>query len=190
MTRIILKFIVMLLFASLPMLLLATPAKLPDFTLYEASYMLFHHYNEEHQISVWQQIPFPSKKEKEIFGGDGVGVVSAVSFSPFVENGKNKYYLLTKTVPVGEPFECHACLPLLSAVIFSEQNHHWVIESKNLFLMYAGEYAASPKVKLLALPGGKHGLLLTFKHFGSGQEEYENILVSSINKEIHYTRLR
>ncbi|HEU5281478.1 MAG TPA: hypothetical protein VFU82_05840 [Gammaproteobacteria bacterium] len=180
------SFLVLVWFSSLA---LAAPEKLPDFTLYEASYILFHHFNEEHQVSVWQHIPFPSKKEQKDFWGAETGLVSAVFFSPFVEDGKNKYFLLTKTVPVGEPFECHACLPLLSAVIFSEKNHRWVVESKNLFLMYAGEYSASPKVKLVDLPGHRHGLLLTFTHYGSGEERYENIMVSAANHSVHYDRL-
>lgn len=172
-----LLFVFMLMGLSIPVF--SSPRKPPLFTLDEASYMLFHHFDDEHQISVWEHIPFPTVEEKKEFLGKETGVVSVVYFSPFLENGEYKYFLLTKTSPVGEPFNCHACLPLLSAAIFSMKNGRWMIEAKNLFLIYAGEYASAPKTKLIALSHYKHGLLLEFVHYGDGAFKERMVLIPS-----------
>lgn len=158
----------------------------PDFTLEEASYQLFHHFDEEHQVAVWEHIPFAAAVQKDDFWGHRTGLVSFIYFSPYTEAGKQKYFLLTKAVPVGEPFECHACLPLLSAAVFVKKNNRFILESKNLFLMYAGEYAESPTVKWVNLPAGKHGLALTFRHYGDDAEKTKNVLVYSSGSIMHY----
>ena len=48
------------------------------------------------------------KKEKDLLG----------HLLPYYENGKNKIFLLTKTIPTNIPFDCHACLPFIGAAVF------------------------------------------------------------------------
>jgi len=70
-------------------------------------------------------------------------------FIRFEDNGIKKFLLLTKSIPVGAPFGCHACAPLIGAAIFSKKNNFWKVESQNKFLLYAGEYGQAPLAKLI-----------------------------------------
>ncbi len=186
MKKIHLKLAIIFALTYLPLVSYAASIEQSDFTLEEASYRLFHHYDDEHQVAVWERIAFPSASVRDGFWGRNTGLVSFVFFAPFMEEGKHKYFLLTKAVPVGEPFNCHACLPLLGAVIFVKKDKRWMIESKNLFLMYEGEYAASPTVKWVDLPQDKHGLMLAFAHYGDDAQKVKNVLVYATGSKIHY----
>lgn len=143
----------------------------------QALSMIFNNYDSTHQISIWENMKFPREKEIIFFWRKKIGIVSNVLFQSYEENGKEKIFLLTKTIPVGIPFECHACLPLLSAAVFVFLKGHWQIESKNLFLMYEGEYGVSPKAKLVLMKNNKYGVLLEFEHRGDGVSKEKALIM-------------
>ncbi len=128
--------------------------------------ILFGNYNDTHKTALWKNIEFPKKEKLDTFWENKTGIVSSILFQSYVENGKEKFFFLTKTIPKDIPFECHACLPLLSATVFSLEKNDWKIESQNSFLMYEGEYASSPSAKLISVGKDKKGVLLEFDHHG------------------------
>lgn len=149
----------------------------------QAFAMVFNNYDETHRISVWEDMKLPTKQDKKYFWGKKTGIVSPVLFQSYEEDGKEKVFLLTKTIPVGIPFGCHACLPLLSAIVFVYDKEQWQIESKNLFLMFNGEYGVSPRTKLISFKNNKHGVLLEFEHRGNGLK-VEKILLMPKGEKI------
>lgn len=153
----------------------------------KAFLMLFGNYDAINHSAIWKDIPFP-KGEKLNLWRSRAGIVKKVFFQRYRESGKEKIFFLVKTVPKDTPYECHVCLPLISAVIFVKQYDRWTIEAKNLFLMYGGQYAESPKVKLIAIGKEKQGLILEFHyHDGESQEKETSLLVPYKNTiEIAY----
>lgn len=147
-----------------------------DLSEQEAFVMIFGNYNTVHQSSIWNNMNL-GKQEVDSFWEKRTGIVSKVLFQTYEENGNKKIILLTRTVPIGITFECHACLPLLSATVFIRNKGKWNIESQNRFLMYGGEYAISPQAKLISVGNNKHGLLLEFEHWGGGANKEIVILI-------------
>lgn len=92
------------------------------------------------------------------------GMASAVLLQSYREGGKKKFFLITKTIPIEMPFECHACNPLLSAAVFAKSNGTWKIEAQNLFIMYEGEYGSSPKAELIQIGNDKFAAKLEYEH--------------------------
>jgi len=146
---------------------IASTKLISSFSKEQAFFMLFGNYDSDHQIAVWENIVFPSKKDQTFFWGKKIGIVSSLLFARFEDHGDEKFFLLTKTIPVGIPFRCHACLPLISAAVFTKINQHWKIESQNRFLLYAGEYGESPLVKLVTVEN-QQGIQMKYKHYGEG----------------------
>lgn len=132
----------------------------------EAFMMIYGNYDRIHKNSIWENMKFPNKEDADGFFEKKTGIVSSFLFQSFKESGEKKFFLLTKTIPVGIPFDCHACLPLLSATVFALAKDEWKIESQNLFLMYQGEYGELPIVKLITIGNDKVGLSLEYEHHG------------------------
>src|SRR3990167_2338018 len=135
----------------------------PILTEKRALIILFGNYDEMQKHAIWKHMAF-SKKEASGYFAKKTGIVSAVFLKSYQESGKRKFFLLTKTTPIDVPFECHACLPLWSATIFSKIKGDWQIEAQNLFLMYEGEYGASPVVKLVSIGDDKYGVMVEYEH--------------------------
>lgn len=173
--------------AMAPLLSIASSNHASLFIEDQALTMIFGNYERAHRISVWENMKFPTQDDKEYFFGKKAGIVSSVLFQAYEESGKEKVFLLTKTVPVGVPFECHACLPLLSAAVFVYDKARWHVESRNLFLMYEGEYGVSPKAQLILIEN-KHGASLEFKHWGDGATASEKVILIPEGEKIKVLR--
>ena len=99
---------------------------------------------------------------------------------------------MTKTIPTNIPFDCHACLPLIGATVFAENNNHWKIEAQNQFIMYDGEYGELPIVKLIQVGEDKFGLSLEFSHIAERDKElsllipYKKSILQSHKETIYY----
>ena len=134
-----------------------------NFSEKKALTMLFGDYDSTHKNSIWRGMRFPNN-DIPSFWESKVGIVSGVLFQRYKECGRNKVFFLTKTIPVGISFGCHACLPLLGAAVFVRKYGVWQVESQNKFLMYEGEYGVSPVAKLITIGESKFGLLLELEH--------------------------
>jgi len=153
----------------------STLASKPVLSEEQALRMIYGNYNPATKHASWVNIPFLNKTVDGYFE-ERKGFVKAISLITFQENGKNKVFLLTKTIPTNIPFDCHACLPLIGATIFSESNNHWKIEAQNQFIMYDGEYGELPIVKPLKVGQDKFGLSLEFSHVAERDKEFSLLI--------------
>lgn len=148
----------------------------------DAFAMIYGNYDMMHQKSIWKYMNL-SRQKRDSYWDKKTGIVTKIFFQRYKENGHKKIFLLTKTVPIDFPFECHACLPLLSATVFSRDHGKWKIEAQNLFLMFAGEYGMPPKTRLISVGKNSHGLLLEFEHHGGGTSK-EIVIIIPFKKDI------
>jgi len=157
----------------------------PSFSEKDAFMVVFGNYDSIHKSAAWKNMNFPKSAEVENdFWKSKTGTVSKVFFEPYKENGKKKFFFLTKTSPINTNYDCHACLPLLSATIFSKKKWKWEIESQNLFLMYEGEYAESPIVNLIRVGDEKYGATLECEHRSGESFDKEWYLLIPHDKNI------
>lgn len=131
----------------------------------DAFIMVYGNYDLTHKSALWKDMNIPHIENfgKDIWGNK-TGVVNQVFFKPFTEDRKQKIFFITKTIPTGQPYECHACLPILNATVFIRNKKTWEIESQNLFLIQEGEYAASPITHLVQIGPNHYGVTLEYEH--------------------------
>lgn len=165
--------IALLFFIGILAYLIFVSSRVPDLTEKQALLTIFGNYNEANQTSIWKNMSIPPDEENSYFS-TGVGIVSVAFFQPYKEGGKKKFFLLTKTIPIDVPFECHACSPLLSGFVFSRDKNAWRVESQQRFLGYDGEYGIVPEARLIQIGSDKFGLLLAFKYVSSEMTDVEN----------------
>ncbi len=165
----------------------------PPLSEEQAFMMVFGNYDRTHKSASWEHIPFPDKEELSgHYWEEKKGIVRAIFFQPYHENGMHKVVLLTKTIPSNIPFDRHACRPLIGAAIFVRKHAHWEIEAQNQFIMYDGEYGSLPVVKLIAIGKEKVGLSLEFEHIAETDRAlniivpYKNSIVNAHIEIIYY----
>jgi len=164
----------------------------PSLSEEQALIMIYGNYNSTSKSSYWANIPFPDKEDSIGYFKERNGIVRAIFYQPYYENGKDKIFLLTKTIPTNIPFDCHACLPLIGAAVFVTKRGHWEIEAQNQFIMYDGEYGELPVVKLIPVGKNKFGLSLDFGHVAIRDRElsilvpYKNSIVNAHKEIIYY----
>jgi len=169
----------------------STLASRPALSEEQALTMIYGNYNPETKYATWTNIPFPKKMISSFFE-EKKGYVKAISLLDFRENIKNKIFLLTKTIPTNIPFDCHACLPLIGATVFAENNGNWEIEAQNKFIMYDGEYGELPTVKLIEVGKNKFGLSLEFNRVAVRDKElsilipYNKTIILAHTEVIYY----
>ncbi len=153
--------------------------------------MIYGNYDYHTKSASWINIQFPDKSDGDGYFEERKGIVKTIFFQPYYENGKDKIFLLTKTIPRNIPFDCHACLPLIGAAVFVRKIGHWEIEAQNKFIMYDGEYGELPVVKLISVGKNKFGLSLEFEHIAVGDRElnifipYKNTIVNAHKETIY-----
>ncbi len=163
----------------------------PSFSEEQALTMIYGNYDSVSKSSTWMNMPFSNKEDAGYFE-EKKGLVRAIFFNPYHENGKNKIFLLTKTIPTNIPFDCHACLPLIGAAVFVNKRGHWEIEAQNKMIMYDGEYGELPVMKLIEIGKNKFGLSLEFGHVVVRDKEinifvpYKNSIVNAYKEIIFY----
>lgn len=127
--------------------------------------MVYGNYDAVHKSALWKNMNLPNSEDfKNDFWKNRTGSVSAVFFNSFEEAGKKKVFFITKTIPTSQPYECHACLPLLNATVFIKHKRKWEIQSQNLFLLQEGEYAESPVTNLIQVGPDRYGVTLECEH--------------------------
>jgi hypothetical protein len=158
----------------------------------QALKMIYGNYDPINKSSMWINISFPNKKDASGYFEERKGLVKAIFFQLYRENGKHKIFLLTKTIPTNIPFDCHACLPLIGAAVFVKKRAHWEIEAQNQFVMYDGEYGEIPVMKLIEIGKDKFGLSLEFEHAAVRDRElsilypYKSNIINSFKEIVYY----
>lgn len=161
----------------------------------DAFLKVYGNYDITHKNALWENMNFPNTEEfnREAWHKK-TGTVSQIFFRLLEESGRKKVFFVTKTVPTGEPYDCHACLPIISTVVFVKNKRIWEIESQNLFLMQEGEYAASPIASLIQIGPDKYGITLEYEHrYGEFLAKilylivpYKKSVVNALEETIYY----
>ncbi len=134
-----------------------------DLTEKQAMVAIFGNYDDDNHTSLWKNMNFPEKATDDFFASK-TGIVNTIFFQSYKEHGRKKFFLVTKTIPTDIYFQCHACLPLISAATFSRAKGEWKIESQNLFITYEGEYGESPKVELIRVGQDRFAARMEYEH--------------------------
>ncbi|EKD71587.1 MAG: hypothetical protein ACD_46C00154G0002 [uncultured bacterium] len=164
----------------------------PALSKEQALRMIYGNYDSKSQSASWVNIPFPDKEDASSYFEKKKGIVRMIALQAYRENGKDKFFILTKTIPTDIPFDCHACLPLIGAAVFVRKHMHWKIEAQNQFIMYDGEYGELPEVKLIRVGKDKFGLSLEFGHIVIRDKEltllipYNGNIVAAHNEVIYF----
>jgi len=84
------------------------------------------------------------------------------------DSGTIKVFFLTQGIPAqDEPFDCHACAPLIGAAVFAKKDGAWTVEARDLDSTIAGGWGRPPEARLLRIGPRKKGVEL--KVGGGGQ---------------------
>ncbi|MGO9533311.1 MAG: zinc ribbon domain-containing protein [Syntrophobacteraceae bacterium] len=128
-----------------------------DINTARALFAVYGNFNPVDKTALWKNIAPKEKLESTNLSGTD-GIVTAVFSEHYTEGSKEKYIVVTKTLPAEEDFTCHACAPIIGVMSFVRNNGKWVIESESKFVTTSGEYGELPKVKLIRLGADKYGL--------------------------------
>jgi hypothetical protein len=164
----------------------------PSLSEEQALVMIYGNYDPASKSSTWVNIPFPDKEDASGYFEKRKGLVRAIFFKAYHEDGKSKIFLLTKTIPTNISFDCHACLPLIGGAIFVQRIGSWEIEAQNQFIMYDGEYGELPIMKLIAVGKNKFGVSLEYSHIAISNRElsilvpYKKSIVNAHKEIIYY----
>ena len=161
-----------------------------ELTEKQAFIMLFGNYNASQQNAIWKSMNFPAQeKADEYFWKSRTGIVKKVFYQSYQENGYKKAFFITKTIPADVPYECHACMPLLSATVFVRGRGTWKIAHQNLFLTYDGEYGELLQAQLIKIGPERFGVLLEAEHRHGESFEREMMILVPYKKNIENQRL-
>ena len=156
-----------------------------ELTEKQAFIMLFGNYNASQQNAIWKSMNFPAQeKADEYFWKSRTGIVKKVFYQSYQENGYKKAFFITKTIPADVPYECHACMPLLSATVFVRGRGTWKIAHQNLFLTYDGEYGELLQAQLIKIGPERFGVLLEAEHRHGESFEREMMILVPYKKNI------
>lgn len=121
----------------------------------------------------------PNQREFANFRGISSGTVAVAFDAAYRELGLDKHFVLTWTKPVGENYDCHVCLPLLSAAVFSRRNSQWSIESKEKYLILGASFGQKPRCQLVKIGPEKFGIVMHYSDLAQGFETEWIVLVAA-----------
>jgi hypothetical protein len=169
-----------------PMKKIGVPA---DFDVSSAMTALFDNFNQTLGYSTYD---VPQSTTVDLHGssferGDDVAVYPYWAASG-VDNGKEKVFLLTYAVPIGEngrvgfegdlPFECHACWVLVGAAVFVKTENEWHVESSRTAVTGGGGWGEPPaKAELVHVGPRRLGIEIIDENGGGGETTAEAKLV-------------
>lgn len=125
----------------------------------QALTIVWGNYDPIHRDSLWKNVNPPANEEFNNIDYK-VGVVSVELLQQYTDAGKEKYFLLTKTVPAGQEYSCHVCAPLMSAIVFAKVGDKWKVESQNLYLTVSGTFGKPPESSFIQIGKDKYGVML------------------------------
>ena len=153
-----------------------------DINTEKALLAVYGNFNPVDKTALWKNIGPKEKLKSTGFSGTD-GLVTAAFDEHYTEGGKEKYIVVTKTVPAEQDFTCHACGPIVGVISFVRNTGKWVIESESKFVTTSGAWGELPEVKLIRLGTDKHGLRFDGSDMAQGyQTDYIFIVANFTNK--------
>lgn len=132
--------------------------------------MLYGNYDAAKKSSLWQgdiylleENGVVSETEGETFSA------TPLLFKPFREEGANKLFLLTATIPEGG--DCHACGAHIGMAVLTERGPYWKIEAAQKVVGQYGAYGQPPTPELVRLGPDRFGLTFSWGDMHQGIAE-------------------
>jgi serine/threonine protein kinase len=155
-----------------------------DFSIPQAMELIFGNYNRDRKASRFQTLAVPKEERFAQFSQTASGVATVALMQSFREQGRDKYLVVTKTMPDGEAHSCHACAPLIGAAIFVRQGSTWEIEILEKYLTVIGAYGEPPTIRLRKIGPDKHGISFAGGDAGMGYTSQYLMIAAPVEKKI------
>jgi hypothetical protein len=118
--------------------------------------MIYGNYDPRTKTSVWQK---PTKAALEMVSQNAGPLYSQmIGYFPFLEDGSKKVMFVTASAP--RNFDCHACAPVLSVAVFSQDAGKWKLETAESALTASGSWGKAGEVKLEQIGPEKHAVVV------------------------------
>lgn len=140
---------------------------------------LFGNYDSQSHTALWKDIEVPDRPELSNFRGISNGTVAMAFDGLYRQSGVDKHFVITLTKPVDESYDCHACLPLLSAAVFSQKGVNWQVETEARYLMLGAGFGEKPRCQVIQFGRDKFGVLMHYNDLAQEFEAEHIILVAS-----------
>jgi len=85
------------------------------------------------------------------------------------ESDTTKIFLLCYATPDSQPFECHACAPLIDMAVFVRTNSEWSIDSVGRGVVVFGQWGHPPHVRVVRVGPHRPGIELRTTYTGQGE---------------------
>jgi hypothetical protein len=155
------------------------PTANDNFEIGNALQALFGNYDSQAHTATWNDIDVPDRPELSNFQRTSQGSVGVAFDGAYRELGLDKHFVITWTKPAGESYDCHVCLPLLSAAIFSRQDNKWQVESEAKYLLLGAPFGQRPRCQLVKFGPEKFGVLMHYSDEAQGFETEWIVLIAA-----------
>jgi hypothetical protein len=145
---------------------------------------LYGNYDSESQTALWENVTVPNRRDLSNFPNVSRGMTSVVFDAAYRESGIDKQFVITSTKPTGQSYDCHVCLPLLGAAVFSKRGNQWFVESEEKYLILGAPFGRRPKCLLARIGPQKYGVVLEYTDMAQGFETEWIVLLTAKEKTI------
>jgi len=134
-----------------------------QFEIGKAMVLVFGNYSPESKTSSWDDL---AEYGQQLSAKSGT--VSVILDAPVQEAGITKHIVFTSTVPMGTPFSCHACSPLISGFVFVNKVGKWSVENDQRDLSLGAEWGQPPQARIIRLGPDRFGVISSRSGGGQG----------------------
>lgn len=118
--------------------------------------MMYGNYDPRTKTSVWQK---PTKAALEMVSQSAGPLYSQmVGHFPFQQEGSKKVMFVTASAP--RNYDCHACAPVISVAVFSQDAGKWKLETAESALTASGAWGKVGQFKLVQIGPEKQALVV------------------------------
>ncbi|MGC1128535.1 MAG: hypothetical protein WA875_03145 [Candidatus Acidiferrales bacterium] len=140
--------------------ILDVPIATGDFDARAALRAVYGNYDPQSRSALWEGMAVPTRPDLSVVRGFSRGVVRVDFDAAYRQIGVDKRIVVTSTKPAGQDYDCHVCLPLLGAVIFSRRSGEWSIESEERYLTLGAPFGELPRYQLVRIGPEKFGVVI------------------------------
>jgi hypothetical protein len=127
--------------------------------------MMYGNYDPRTKTSVWQK---PTKAALEMISQSAGPLYSQmVGHFPFQQEGSKKVMFVTASAP--RNFDCHACAPVISVAMFSQDAGKWKLETVESALTASGAWGKAGDFKLVQMGQEKYALVVISGYTAQGE---------------------
>jgi serine/threonine protein kinase len=159
----------------------AKPSFSGDFNAGKALELIYGNYDVKKKYAKWKLTAADVKKLglNSSFSFVGNVYTSALVAQGYVQNGEQKYVVITQTVP--PRYDCHACGPIVGGATFSKPGNDWQLDTDTRYVTTMGGFGNAPKGKLTKIGPERYGVVFYDGSTGQGTTEEAMILIADVD---------